>query len=384
MRLTVEWAHTPGFAWLFRNPGDGHVPFMGYRKIHCGVHRDRELAFYGKLAETMNRLGLNSPLNLYGLCPLPPESYHVTAQDGLFLPGLTGSVRQDWAPLLNALPHSLVRISERVPPDGFAGVVPASGVTFKFQELLNWPGSLVAALAPAGAESETILEAIKERRCGMDRQLRERGREVPKGGYVPHCSLGYWASSDPVKREPVPFEEWGGAFERAMHGLTIRFTDIDLYGFTDMSTYFSGQSLPASFFRLNTLNTDEALLTRGDIKLLVTELYDRFEELAGLPEWCPKGSSGKRPVVVAENLEVAVFNERAKQTRHAHGKGTECYVCLRGSLSIEIEGKRYSLAPGDFVIVHPGSFHEVQTSGEPFLGLVFTANCGGASDRIDA
>jgi len=127
---------------------------------------------------------------------------------------------------------------------------------------------------------------------------------------------------------------------------------------------------------------DPALQTRGDRKLLVTEVYTAKEEVATEIAWSHTTASGKCPVQLMKDTESAVFSQVAKQTRHRHRIGTEIYFLLQGTMTINIEGTEYRLKEGDMVVVNPGTFHEVKREGE-FLCRVLTVNCCGPEDRYE-
>ncbi|HTY87405.1 MAG TPA: cupin domain-containing protein [Candidatus Acidoferrum sp.] len=139
---------------------------------------------------------------------------------------------------------------------------------------------------------------------------------------------------------------------------------------------------PAILFTLAAAKRDPALQTRGQRKILVTELYDTKEEVASATYWSPQASSGKCPVLLMQDTESAVFSQVAKQTRHCHKIGTEIYVLLEGRMTIEVEGTDYPLSPGDTLVVLPGAYHQVRRDGE-FLCRVFTVSCSGTKDRYE-
>jgi mannose-6-phosphate isomerase-like protein (cupin superfamily) len=139
---------------------------------------------------------------------------------------------------------------------------------------------------------------------------------------------------------------------------------------------------PALFVSLSTVRQDPALTTRGDRKILVTELYPGSEGVATAVHWRAPGASGICPVLLTRDTELALFNQTAKQTRHCHQRGTEIYDLLQGTMTIEVEGIDYTLRPGDMIIVNPGAFHQIRRQGE-FLCRVITVNCGGISDRFE-
>ena len=88
-------------------------------------------------------------------------------------------------------------------------------------------------------------------------------------------------------------------------------------------------------------------------------------------------------VVVMRDTELAIFTERAKQTRHCHKIGTEIYTLLEGEMTMEVAGKLYTLCPGDTLVVKPGVWHEVKRDSR-FLCQVVTVNCAGAKDRHES
>ncbi|MGD1018524.1 MAG: cupin domain-containing protein [Verrucomicrobiia bacterium] len=139
---------------------------------------------------------------------------------------------------------------------------------------------------------------------------------------------------------------------------------------------------PAILFNLQSAKNDPALQTRGDRKILVTEIYASKEDPASESRWNHQASSGKCPVLLMRDTESAVFTQVAKQTRHSHKIGTEIYMLLEGKMMIEVEGTDYTLLPGDAIVVLPGACHQIQREGE-FLCRVITVNCGGPKDRYE-
>ncbi len=119
---------------------------------------------------------------------------------------------------------------------------------------------------------------------------------------------------------------------------------------------------------------------RGQQKVIVTSLY-AHEVPVATPTWHGRTADGQRPVLLAPNLELAIFNERAPQDRHFHREATECYTVLSGSLTIEAAGEHYPLSAGDTLVLPPGIPHEVLPT-TPFLAQVIIANCAGPTDKF--
>ncbi|MFA6560923.1 MAG: cupin domain-containing protein [Verrucomicrobiia bacterium] len=137
---------------------------------------------------------------------------------------------------------------------------------------------------------------------------------------------------------------------------------------------------PALLVTLEAAKQDPALQTRGDRKILVTEIRPDSEQEAEAVVWRASSPPAKCPVVTMRDTEFAIFTERAKQARHCHKIGTEIYTLLEGEMTIEVAGTLYSLHAGDTLIVKPGVWHETKRDSR-FLCQVVTVNCAGAKDR---
>lgn len=137
---------------------------------------------------------------------------------------------------------------------------------------------------------------------------------------------------------------------------------------------------PALFLALKAAKQDPALQTRGDRKVLVTDILPDSEQEAPAIVWRAPSPPAKCPVVTMRDTELAFFTERAKQTRHCHKIGTEIYTLLEGGMTIEVAGELYTLAPGDTLVVKPGAWHEVKRDSR-FHCQVVTVNCAGIKDR---
>ena len=137
---------------------------------------------------------------------------------------------------------------------------------------------------------------------------------------------------------------------------------------------------PALLVTLEAAKQDPALQTRGDRKVLVTEIRPDSEQEAASVAWRAPSPPIRCPVVATRDTELAVFTERAKQTRHCHKIGTEIYTLLEGQMTIEVAGELHTLHPGDTLIVKSGVWHETKRDSR-FLCQVVTVNCAGAKDR---
>ncbi len=118
----------------------------------------------------------------------------------------------------------------------------------------------------------------------------------------------------------------------------------------------------------------------GRQKNFVTSGWDN--ELAiTTEEWVPIDASGKRSIVLTENFEFAVFDERSPPDRHYHPETIETYVFVAGAMGIVVAGKRNDLAAGDTIVIPPPLSHEVLRD-KAFVALFIVANCRGPADRF--
>lgn len=141
--------------------------------------------------------------------------------------------------------------------------------------------------------------------------------------------------------------------------------------------------LPCLFVGKEAVGGDPALKpgARGARKLFVPNLFEKKEVEATEPVWAPPAAGGKCQVVVAASWEMAFFNQNADQDRHHHGRGTEVYMVLTGTMKIIVGDEVFTLHEGDTIVVNPGAVHEVLREGT-FLTQVICVDCGGAADKF--
>lgn len=75
---------------------------------------------------------------------------------------------------------------------------------------------------------------------------------------------------------------------------------------------------------------------------------------------------------------LSVIEERmppgSSEVEHVHGKATQLFYVLEGTLSLEIDAERVDLSVGDAWIVHPGKSHVARNeSSAPARFLVISA-----------
>jgi mannose-6-phosphate isomerase-like protein (cupin superfamily) len=58
---------------------------------------------------------------------------------------------------------------------------------------------------------------------------------------------------------------------------------------------------------------------------------------------------------------------------HAHRDSDECFIVLRGSLEIEVEGERYTIGPREFCCFPAGVYHRIVSVETPAETLMVRA-----------
>jgi hypothetical protein len=238
------WAPFRGFSLLFDNPGRSLARAGDLLDLHCQVESDPELGFYRMLRDSLQRLDLGLLTNTYLFCPLPPASYHVTVWDG----GNDGNVarvftsqRPELEVWLADLPRSLSKPNELIEMtvSSFLARREEWNLRFRFDRLVNWGNTvMVARLAPADEAASQALNELVEERRRLTARFQERFGIGPAESYTPHVSLGYFANREAAQLSVPCLEEWDRTFSEQMQDLTLSFSRISLYGFTDMATFF--------------------------------------------------------------------------------------------------------------------------------------------------
>jgi hypothetical protein len=244
--LDPTWASYRGFSLLFDNPGETLSPLgEGLFKLDCSSSVSSELRFYKALASAQDTIGRDTLANTYLFCPLPPSSYHVTVWDGLN----DGNAKDVPADLhagldgfLEGFPDSLLVDNPFTVAAEGSPLVLRTGwsLSFRFAGLIKWGNQvLVACLVPADEDSKRALEHIIADQEDLSARFQELcGVTRSRHSYVPHVSLGYFANEARAELATPHIAHWSEIIGEALQDTTITFKRIDLYGFTDMATFF--------------------------------------------------------------------------------------------------------------------------------------------------
>lgn len=242
-----KWANFPGFSLLFDNPGDNYILLDGgLTKVNCNKDELKSI-FYSKLHEKLSEIILDFPANNYLFCPLPLSSYHVTFWDGVNCDN-ERRLNQDCFHLfhnyLNGFFSSFqtTQIFHSLIDSSLLSLNSNMGIEFEFDKLTNWGKVLVARLKPKENDSIDRLNKITAERNKLTINFKDEYGDIFNENwneYSPHVSLGYFANQDYSKLLEKDFlEKCEEKFRKELFGLSIKFSSISFYGFTDMTTFF--------------------------------------------------------------------------------------------------------------------------------------------------
>jgi quercetin dioxygenase-like cupin family protein len=143
---------------------------------------------------------------------------------------------------------------------------------------------------------------------------------------------------------------------------------------------------PYLIVRLKDAASDDKVRRPGNNGRKVTAIALRPESETRATATCWKSAHPARKTPVVETgmggIEVSTFTHTARQDRHKHARGTECYTVLAGRMKARVgRGRICVLDAGDELLVFPGTVHEILTEGE-FLTRVHSVNCFGVADKF--
>ncbi len=246
--LVPVWAPFHGFSILFDNPGTSLLRQPnGMQLLHNPPQGTPGQELYTALQSWLQDVGPALLMNTYGFCPLPVESYHVTAWDGLsdqqssqvdpaFEPAVSSFLQQ--------LPDSLVgrqAFMEEV-KSGQLMTKDHWKLRFRFSYLSFWSSTgLAAVLQPADEHSQQLLSHLRQRRQRLSDDFSARLQFLHGSPeYLPHITLGYFLNQRMARRlsPHVEIRHWSQQLREATEDIVLEFSSMGVYAFTDMASYY--------------------------------------------------------------------------------------------------------------------------------------------------
>lgn len=234
--LAPTWRRYPGVSVLLDNPGQRRPRGVWPLPALAVDEPDRQL-LYDQLAAVVALAGTDEMRTRYGFCPLPRDTYHVTAWDGPNAQALTAlpePVRNPVARLLADLPDSLAHPPAELAPvlrSPLLGELPGP-ITCTAGRVLVAGQVLAVRLALTGQGAGAVLDAVVAARAELADRLGMDDRP-----WWPHVSLGYFANPDVARAASVTLPAWD-RWLATRATAAIEFGSAALYGFTDMVSWF--------------------------------------------------------------------------------------------------------------------------------------------------
>lgn len=244
----IGFARYPGFSLLFDNPGENNFQnvWQGGKllKLNTDIDTGSNSQLYRRLRDGLAEIGLLTNDNPYRFFVLPTPTYHLTVWDGLN-EGNKGSVVPAYQKKINefleGLPLSLLFDNPFCAGIETSLLVSRSwNIQFEFKKLSVWGNvSLVAELKPSDPESVTQFLEIEARRKELYQKFeKEFGLTRWRRTYLPHITLGYFGNAESAEKAWLQLQEWNEDVFKLANGVSIEFSRISLYGFTDMVNFF--------------------------------------------------------------------------------------------------------------------------------------------------
>jgi hypothetical protein len=239
--LEPRWAPYRGFSLLFDNPGDSYAP-AGEGLLRLDCKHDAPLALYAGLEAFLQRVDLARLREQHLFCPLPFHSYHVTVWDGINAGNAVHLSDQDRSqlddlfadlPRLLGTPNRYTEAAQTSPLVDWH-----EQIEFVCRGLTIWSNSaLVALLAPKDHPVKRKLDKVVRHRGFLNEPYRQAFNLRMQDGYSPHITLGYFANQELAESAAPLMGAWEDRLLETVAGLSITFSAISLYGFSDMATF---------------------------------------------------------------------------------------------------------------------------------------------------
>jgi hypothetical protein len=234
----LKWSDFRGFSILFDN-GKAH-----YIDNLLANNLENSNYFYIVLNDVFGDFAeknevLNNPRKFM---QLDFRSWHVTVWDGINK-GNFGLLNTDndyyFSRFMNSLKYSDIHHDIRALIDKSIRWMNTAGeIRFAFRKLYNYENQvLVVSLKPADIDSLEKLHKIKLIRRNLNSYFEENFGFATGKRYLPHSSLGYFVEEDYGKEFRPNQDKLNSILEKALKGLTLSFSKVKLFGFSDMVSF---------------------------------------------------------------------------------------------------------------------------------------------------
>ena len=237
--LSPKWAPFPGFSFLFDNPSATFQAHEGIETLACDLSSDKDLEFYRRAEAGFRKLDPDRLLNDFGVCALPPASYHVTAFDVANVadrPRISPAALPELDFTLARLPSAEAFTQDILKSARGSEVDQGEwNLAFRYEDLCHWGMGISIGLAPL---DDTEFARFVEARANLSRTYRAGYGIGASEKFSPHVSLAYFMNPEGAEMARSQIADWDAVVRAAVGDQTIVFQSASLYGFTDMATFF--------------------------------------------------------------------------------------------------------------------------------------------------
>ena len=239
--FTPRWAPFPGFSLLFDNPGDSLRKEDGFATVACDVENDPGLEFYRRVHRGFGRLDPDLLFRTYLFCPLPPESYHVTAYDVANaddVPRCHADGLDGLRSLLDHVPSGDWSRNDPLLTPAHKSPISTEpwNLAFGYGRLnVFGRGGIALRLRPL---DEAAFERFRAARRELSVQYRESFGVGAGEGYGPHVSIGYFANAESAELAVGRVPEWDAALRESVGDEVLTLETASLYAFRSMAEFF--------------------------------------------------------------------------------------------------------------------------------------------------
>ncbi len=245
-----RWQEFPGFSFIFENPLSTLERHDNYELLRIGEDQLKEIDLYRRVDEALNSIDPVMLTQRFLFFSLPSSTYHVTVWDGVnkgnmdrlepdskrqfeeyFANGIEGAAGH-WPPFNEYADYSHV----------FDGL---DRIRLRYRGLRARGSTVLVVELEADPDDQTSINVLKEiqyRRKRLDEMFAAYGK--PENYTLrPHVAIGYFADSNLGSSALFQYmDTWMAEFDRILKGASVEFSDIGLYAFMDMVTYFRSVS----------------------------------------------------------------------------------------------------------------------------------------------
>lgn len=203
---------------------------------------DGQSELFHELSIVSDKLKKTISISSHLIFWISPSAYHVTLYDGINKENvneLPHDMEKRFGKILDGLPASFqslflenilkeIQTLEKLP----------SPISMRFSHFAIRQDALVAYLSPANIPSADALAVIEAERLRVDEYLHEAFGKRKCGQFEPHVTLCYFHTREALHEGRFLLRNIEYCKSSVPDNVVVTFRTADIYGFTDMVTFF--------------------------------------------------------------------------------------------------------------------------------------------------